>query len=121
MIDFAAFHEEIEKIAQEKEEKKDRWITKDTLKRLAIAAPVAAAGAGLGYGAGKLVGRYALSDKARRAMQELAAKHPIGASIGKKLPMIAGGLAAGAGTLQALKNKKMLKYIEGEDEGKRPQ
>lgn len=121
MIDFAAFHEEIEKIAQEKEEKKDRWITKDTLKRLAIAAPVAAAGAGLGYGAGKLVGRYALSDKARRAMQELAKKHPIGASIGRKLPMIAGGVAAGAGTLQALKNKKMREYIEGTDEGKRPQ
>lgn len=121
MIDFTAFHEEIEKIAQEKEEKKGRWITKGTLKRLAIAAPVAAAGAGLGHGVGKLVGRYALSDTARRAMQEMAKKHPIGSSIGRKLPAIAGGLAAGAGVLQALKNKKMLEYVEGKDEGKRPQ
>jgi len=123
MISYEAFHEEVVKIAQEEEERKKKpFITKETLKRLAIAVPVAAAGAGLGHGIGKLVGRYALSDKAVSAMKGLAAKHPIGASVAKKLPAVAGGLAAGAGALQVLKNKKVREYLEGkQDEAERSQ
>lgn len=124
MIDYTAFHEEIEKIAQDKDEKeKGHWINKDTLKRLAIVAPVAAAGAGLGHGTGKLIQRAAMrTEGGKRLLTEFAKRHPIGASIGKKLPAIGGGLAAGAAALMALKNKKVQKYLKGDtDEGKRPQ
>jgi hypothetical protein len=35
------------------------------------------------------------------------------------LPAVAGGLAAGAGALQVMKNRKVRDYIEGKDNGGR--
>lgn len=131
MTSFAAFHEEVTKIAQEdaagylltddQEEPPKGWIDKSTLKRFAIAAPVAAAGAGLGHGVGQLIKRHALSDSTRAALQAAAQKRPWLAMAGKALPAAAGGLAAGAGILQAMKRKKMKDYLEGKDEGAGPQ
>jgi hypothetical protein len=116
MTNYAAFHGEIEKIAKENEDKKRGWITKDKLKRLAIAAPVAAAGAGLGHGAGQLVRNYALSPRAQEALKGLSASRPWAGKALSALPAVAGGLAAGAGALQAMKNRKMRDFIEGKQE-----
>ena len=116
MTSYTAFHTEIVKIAKENEDKKKGWITKDKLKRLAIAAPVSAAGAGLGYGAGQLVKKHVLSDRARSVLQEAAAKRPWAGMAVKALPVLAGGLAAGAGAMQAMKGRKMRQYLEGKDD-----
>jgi len=117
MISYSTFHEEIEKIA---EEAKPGTITKEKLKRLAIAAPVAAAGAGLGHATGKLVGRAVLTDKARQALQQAARQRPWAAKAVGALPAVAGGLAAGAGVLQAMKGRKMREYIEGKKDDQGP-
>lgn len=118
MTSYAAFHGEIEKIAKENEDKKG-WITKDTLKRFAVAAPVAAAGAGLGHGVGQLARNYALSPRAQEALRSFSAQRPWAGKALGALPAVAGGLAAGAGALQMMKNRKMRDYIEGKDDGGR--
>lgn len=130
MISYTAFHAEIEKIAQDQEggpahlqepEPKKPFITKATLKRLAIVLPVAAAGAGAGAGVNQLIRKAVLRRKGgENALAKWVKKRPIGQSIGRKLPAIAGGVAAAAGTLLALKNKKVKEYLEGKNEGKRP-
>jgi len=125
VINYAAFHLEIEKIAQDQEgvpEAKKPFITKATLKRLAIVLPASVAGAAAGHGVSQLIRKAVLRRKGgENSLAKWMKKRPIGSSIGRKLPAIAGGVAAVGGTLLALKNKKVKEYLEGKHEGKRSQ
>jgi hypothetical protein len=113
MIDYSAFHGEIEKIAADNDKGR---ITKEKLKRFAIAAPVAAGGAALGHGVGQLVRRNVLSPRTLQALDAAAKRKPLVAKAVGALPAVAGGLAAGAGMMQAMKARQMRDFIEGKKE-----
>jgi len=110
---FTAFHSELVKIA---EEEKKPSITKARLKRLAIAAPVAAVGAGLGHAGGRALGNYIRGARGQELAKSLVRQGGLGRKVVGALPAVAGGLLAGGATLTALKNKKVKKYVMGDDE-----
>ena len=114
MISYSAFFDELEKIAEDKPE--DRYVTKERLKRLAIAVPTLGAGLAIGHFGGKLLG-HELS-KHKGVIGNFAKEHP---TLIKAVPATLGGLGAMA---LALKNRKLKDYITHGDkqknESKRP-
>lgn len=109
MISLPAFYDELEKIAEEQ----DRWITKEKLKRHAKTLAAVGAGAGLGYGTGKLVRRYVRGP----GMKHLWKLSPKWQERIKKYSPAAATIVGGAGVLAASKlRRKADKYVEKGDE-----
>lgn len=114
MVSYPAFFDELEKIAEE-EQKDDNWVTKQRLKRLAVAVPVAGLGLLGGHFAGKGLA-HALA-KRQGAIGDFARKHPFAI---KSAPMVAAGLAGAAGLAVAARSKKIHDYVKHGDEASRP-
>ena len=109
MTSYSAFFDELEKIAEEN----NRYVTKERLKRMAVAVPVAGAGAFLGHMAGQAVGREL--QKSKGTIGDLARRHPRVAS--KVVPALAAGAVGIPALLAALKSRKTQQYIEHGDDG----
>lgn len=110
MNSYSALFDELEKIAED-----DRWVTKERLKRLALAVPVVGAGTFAGSMAGQAVGRKLRESKG--SIGRLARKHPGIAS--KVVPALAGAAVGVPALLATLRSRKTQKYIEkGDDAAK---
>jgi hypothetical protein len=108
MIDYTALFDELEKIA---EEKKDRWITKEKLKRHAAAIPVIGAGALVGHFGGRAA-KHALLQR-KGAIQGFLRKHP---TLAKVAPAAAGATAGAAALFAASRSKKHRQHVEKTDD-----
>ena len=108
-----AFFDEFSKIAEETQG--TPWVTKEKLKRLAIAVPVAGAGMFGGHFAGKALANEL--GKHQGAIGDFARKHP---TVTKAAPMALAGLLGAAGIAAAARSRKIQKYVEHGDEDKRP-
>jgi hypothetical protein len=117
-ISYESFYDELEKIAQEREEGKPP-VTKKRLKQMAIALPVIAAGSGLGYVTGRGIRSLMMKHLKPKVVEE-AAKRNWGPKIRKAMPAIAGGLAGAVGAAHLMRRKKIKEWIE-KDEAKRPE
>lgn len=106
----SSFFDELVKIGEE-----NQWVTKDRLKRLAIAVPVVAAGTFAGSMAGQAAGHALRKNKG--AIGDLIRKYPSIAS--KAVPALAGAAVGVPALLAAMRSRKTQKYIEsGDDKSK---
>ena len=97
MIDYSAFHDELEKIAEED----DQYVTKEKLKRLLPVAAASALGVGLGTGAGMAAKRWILKPGQLERLGKF----------GKHLPIVAGATGGAAGLAHGIWRSKANKYI----------
>lgn len=108
-----SFFDEIEKISTEKNVQKpgvpDNLITKERFKRFLGAAGVGAAGAGIGYGVGRLVGK-----PLERKLIEWGAKKGPAKVLKYALPTAA-GLGAALSLSRANMRNKLFKQVKGDD------
>lgn len=111
MIDLSALYDELEKIAEK--ETKDRWVSKEKLKRHLKVLGATGAGAALGYGTGKLVKRYVRGS----GMKHLQKLSPQWRERVKKYSPVMATIVGGAGMLaMARHRRKADKYVEKGDE-----
>lgn len=111
MIDLSALYDELEKIAEK--ETKDRWVSKEKLKRHLKVLGATGAGAALGYGTGKLVKRYVRGS----GMKHLQKLSPQWRERVKKYSPVMAPIVGGAGMLaMARHRRKADKYVEKGDE-----
>lgn len=105
-----SFLDELEKISQEAPSQvPDNQITKDRFKRFLGAAGAGALGAGIGYGAGRLVGR-----PLEKKLVEFGVRHGPAKVLRYALPTAAGLGAALSLSRLNLKNE-LFKKVRGED------
>lgn len=99
MISYAAFYDELEKIAAAD------YVTKEKLKRHLKAVGAVGIGSGLGAGTGLALRRYL----ERPEMLAKIKKLPPG--VLKAIPAIAAGLGGAAGLAKIMRTRKHLEYV----------
>lgn len=99
MVNCSSFFDELEKIAEDDNNK----ITKEKLKRLLKVVGVTSLGAGLGYATGSAVNKY-IAKKFKSS--------PPSSSLMRWIPTIAGGLSATAAMINKYQRKDIDNYIK---------
>lgn len=107
MINYGAFFDELEKVAEEKK----KFVTKDKLKRGVMAAGLVGVGTGLGHASGLAFRRYMRSRGSKQLRKVIPAS-----KLSKFLPTAIGVASGGLAALQALKAKKVKDFIEKKNE-----
>lgn len=109
-IETTAFFDELEKIAEES----DNRITKDRLKRFVRYGLAGAAGSGLGYAAGKAVGR-----PLQKKLRQWGAGPKAAKFLRYAVPTTA-GLGAGLALTKGMATSEFLKKVKDGEKGKKP-